>query len=61
MGFCTDIGYAFYDWLDTFGFSPDAPNLEEIHKVREEANYQLDTVTLLKRVQHLENVSKVLL
>lgn len=50
-----------YDWLDSFSLAPPCESLKQIHTVRDEATAQLDVVSILKRLNHLENMSRVLL
>jgi hypothetical protein len=56
------LGYAIYDWMDTFNIAPKClKRMSEIHDVREEACEQMDPLIILKRIKYLEDVSKILL
>ena len=62
FGFGTFIGYVFYDWLDTFGLAPPCmTKMKEIHEIRLESCEQLDPTYVLKRIRHLEDISRVLM
>ena len=62
LGFCTYLAYACYDWMATFGIAPEClPTLKAIHEVREESCDQLDPSIVLKRIKHLEDISKILI
>jgi hypothetical protein len=62
FGFFTYIAYAFYDWMDAFGIPPTYfTKLKHIHDTRIESTEQLDPTIVLKRIKHLEDISKVLM
>ena len=62
FGFFTFLAYACYDWMATFGIAPEClKKLKNIHEIREESCDQLDPSIILRRIKHLEDISKVLL
>ena len=55
------IGYSIYDWMDAFGIAPQSfTYFKKIHQTRDEINEHLHPVLVLKRIQYLENVCKIL-
>ena len=62
FGFFTFVAYCCYDWMDSFGIAPESlKKLKNIHDIRSESCDQLEPSIILRRIKHLEDVSKVLI
>ena len=57
--FCMYLKYVLYDWLkNVFCCEPDWEDCKQIEMARDEANEHIDVRFLLKRISHLEQLSK---
>lgn len=61
FNFCQYLRFCLYDWLCSFGCEPKWERCEEIAKIKEEANNLMSVSHILRRIQHLENISQVLM
>ena len=61
FGFHIYLGYAFYDWIRSFGINLKWQRMKDIDDARQEINQQMDVKYLIKRIQKIEGINKLIL